>query len=308
LSKFSSYPEHQLIFENWRKHCDTDRVDSWSFPPPPPNINEAIELKEVAPLVAVGGVAAAAALYGRVSGTGWVGWIGDVLAFLLSVAGVVPGIGNIPDIIAAVIYWVRGRPFMCIISLLSAIPAIGIGVRAVQLAAKVAKHPGKAVIGTIAGLGVAALGANWVSQAADLLKKELDKLSDFIKNAGQYIPGGGEHAGTASKTMRSFSDSIIQYFTLIFSEAGAEAGEDPASDAAPQQATQAATPVAGGGQAPPAKTGDKVVEIPGDRTYIYILHADGTSTAYKRGNPPKFFRGPFPKNSATSLKIAQNAK
>ena len=73
-----------------------------------------------------------------------------------------------------------------------------------------------------------------------------------------------------------------------------------------QQST--AAPIAGGGQAPPAKACDKVVEIPGDRTYIYMLHADGSSTAYTRGNPPKFFKGPFSKGSAVSQKIAQNAK
>lgn len=329
MSKFSSYPEHQLIFENWRKHCDP--VSDIFIPPPPPppsNINETIErinegteLNEVAPAVVAGGVVAAAALYGRVSDDSSYAWLGRFLDWVSEATMLIGLVFDPFDFVTAIIEWIRGRPFWAVVSICAAIPGFGIGIRGVQFAAKGGKHGSKAIRIAIAGMAAAALGPGWVSQGAGLIKEALDKFSDRIRAVGEKLPMGGEHAETAATTMTGLTSAMIEYFKLTFSEAGAEAGEDPASDAAPQQAkqaaskqaasqqaTQAAAPVAGGGQAPPAKAGDKVVEIPGDRTYIYILHADGTSTAYKRGNPPKFFRGPFPKNSATSLKIAQNAK
>jgi len=125
MSKFSSYPEQQLIFENWRRFSLDEELQT-------SNLLESIQLTEEQEKNIknkLDEIAGFGALKGKSTTL-------EILEGVLWIIGMIPGIGIPADILSAVLLYFRGDMLGSAFSLLAALPAIGMGAAAVRAGIK----------------------------------------------------------------------------------------------------------------------------------------------------------------------------
>ena len=166
MSKFSSYPEQQLIFENWRSHNDNIEplLDGVT-----PEQDKLIRESIYDYLPGLGSVKDNDAFY--------------YLDWFLMVAGLVPAWGILADVTSALLNYLRGDLFFAGLDLIAAIPAIGYG----GFAAKaIAKTKGKKEAAKyLAAFFKKQLGEGWVS----ILKRRIQGITKESREISQEIAG-----------------------------------------------------------------------------------------------------------------------
>ena len=166
MSKFSSYPEQQLIFENWRSHNDNIEplLDGVT-----PEQDKLIRESIYDYLPGFGSVKDNDAFY--------------YLDWFLMVAGLVPAWGILADVTSALLNYLRGDLFFAGLDLIAAIPAIGYG----GFAAKaIAKTKGKKEAAKyLAAFFKKQLGEGWVS----ILKRRIQGITKESREISQEIAG-----------------------------------------------------------------------------------------------------------------------
>ena len=189
MSKFSSYPEQQLIFENWRSHnqskTDIDALLEGITPEQDQLIQE--KLDEV-----LG--------YGSIEDSTFL----EVLSAVLGIIGLIPGIGIAADLLSALLNHLRGRKFDAFLDILAAVPAIGYAAFTVKRIrdARGMKSAAKYLLAFLKK----ELGDNWLTAIKRFLTKSKGETVDVVgKVAKRYF---SDNTDEAAKVIKKFSDEL----------------------------------------------------------------------------------------------------
>lgn len=166
MNKFSSYPEQQLIFENWRSHnqpkTDVNALLEGVTPEQDQLIQE--KLDEV---LGYGSVEDSDAFF--------------YLDLLLGVAGLVPAWGILADVTSAVLNYLRGYLFYAGLDLIAAIPAIGYGAFAAKRISRIKGK--KAAAKYLVAFFKKQLGEGWMS----VLKRKMRGITKESREISEEI-------------------------------------------------------------------------------------------------------------------------
>ena len=280
MNKFSSYPEQQLIFENWRSHnqpkTDIDALLEGITPEQDQLIQEKLDE------VLGSGIIGADKVSSRTN------TLLEVLDWVLMAIGLIPGFGIIADVLSAVFLWLRGEKAMAALSIIAAIPAIGYaGVTAKGLAkAKGAKGAFQVGVGTLREmfpLFKKVLGTQWESLlkkgAKDVMGQTSETTTKLVK---RYYKNNPEDA---AKTLDDFYEVFMEIekfvFRMILAALGGYVGMEFGKAAVGASGGPEGEKVSKKASAPQRKLvfsngGVKVYQI-GDQ---YALEADGQLESY----------------------------
>ena len=280
MNKFSSYPEQQLIFENWRSHnqpkTDIDALLEGITPEQDQLIQE--KLDEVLGSGIIGADKVS-------SGTNT---LLEVLDWLLMAVGLIPGLGIVADVLSAVFLWLRGEKVLAGISIIAAIPAIGYaGVTAKALAKlKGAETRFEVAVGTLrqmVPLFRKVFGTQWENLLKKGVKDVMEETSETTtKLVKRYYKNNPKEAADKLDTFYETFMKIEKFvFRMILAALGGYMGAEFGKAAVGASGSPEGEKVSKKTSAPQRKLvfnngGVKVYQI-GDQ---YALEADGQLESY----------------------------
>ena len=128
MSKFSSYPEQQLVFEKWRSYNQpSDEIDLMLE-----NLTadkDRIIREGLDEVLGYGAIEK-----GKVSDK--TNRLLNFLDWALAAIGLIPGLGIVFDVLSALLAYLRGQPGLAVFSLVAALPGLGYAAAAARALAK----------------------------------------------------------------------------------------------------------------------------------------------------------------------------
>ena len=207
MSKFSSYPEQQLVFENWRSYnqssdeidlmlesltADQDRI-----------IREGLD-----EVLGYGAIEK-----GKVSDK--TNRLLNFLDWALAAIGLIPGLGIVFDVLSALLAYLRGQPGLAVFSLVAALPGLGY---AAATARALAKAKGQKGIAAAAKQMVPVFkkiyGSAWEAGLRKSVKDATRKTSKTTtKLVNRYYK---DNPAKAADILDDFYDGFIGLEKLVF--------------------------------------------------------------------------------------------
>lgn len=220
MSRFSSYPDQQLLFENWRSYNEDADLVMESL------TEEQVQLiqEKLDEVLGYGALAT-----GKVSSE--LDSFLEKLDWILMVVGLIPGIGIVADVISALLLYLRGHPWLALFSIVAAIPAVGYaGVAIKGIAKATGKDKSKREMLSIAmksfvPLMKKALGESWAAKLKRYLTgsiKEADEVTAKIVNK-YYKKNPDEVAKVIDDAHEFFMDMERDLLKLVAKMAGGAA-------------------------------------------------------------------------------------